>query len=109
LGPTICILNTFGAGKTNDESRYVVVLSCGNYLYTFSRCSAYHIQGLAVAVIQKVKYKGKRRKTENIKYIFGEKLQGSYYPVYEHGRLDYSFIAQDACNSGNLWFPFFAL
>jgi hypothetical protein len=41
----------------------------------------YHNQGPAVTVIQKVKYKGKGRRTGNIKYIFEEKLQGSYYRV----------------------------
>jgi hypothetical protein len=83
-----------------------IVLSLGNYLYIVSRCSVCHNQGPVVSVIQKVKYKGKGRRSENIKHIFEENLQGSYYPVYEHGRLDYSFIAQGACNSGNLWFPF---
>jgi hypothetical protein len=106
------MLNTFKAAKINNESHCIGVLSLGNYLYTMSRSSVYHKQGPAVSVIQKVKCKGKGRRTENIRHIFEEKLQGSYYRVYEHDRLHYSFIAEEACDSGNLWFPplfFFAL
>jgi len=104
-GPAICILNNFEAGKINIESHCIGVLSLGNYLYTVSRSCVYHKQGLAVSVTQKVKCKGKGKRTENIRHIFEEKLQGPYYRVYGHSRLDYSFIAQEACDSGNIWFP----